>query len=70
MYFSAVLDKKPDSFGTFVKDTVYADSRKQTGVGAGMYFRFNTTDQEKVSVKIGLSYTSVENAEAEHAKRS
>ena len=62
MYFSAVLDKKPDSFGTFVKDTVYADSRKQTGVGAGMYFRFNTTDQEKVSVKIGLSYTSVENA--------
>ncbi len=62
MYFSAVLDKKPESYGTFVKDATHPNQKKQTGIGAGMYFRFNTTDQEKVSVKIGLSYTSVENA--------
>lgn len=62
MYFSAELDKKPASYGTFVKDTVYLDERTQTGVGAGMYFKFNTSEQEQVNVMIGLSYTSVENA--------
>lgn len=62
MYFSALLDKKPASYGSFVKDTIYPDQKTKTGVGAGLYFRFNTSDQEKVNVKIGLSYTSVENA--------
>lgn len=62
MYFSAELDKEPVSYGTFVRDTVFMDERKQTGVGAGMYFKFNTSEQEQVNVKIGLSYTSVENA--------
>ncbi|MDR1718279.1 MAG: GH92 family glycosyl hydrolase [Prevotella sp.] len=62
MYFSAELDKKPTVFGSFVKDTVYPDSKTQTGVGAGLYFKFNTREQEAVNVKIGLSYTSIENA--------
>lgn len=62
MYFSAELDKKPTAFGSFVKDTIYPDSKSQTGVGAGLYFQFNTAEGEAVNVKIGLSYTSIENA--------
>jgi len=62
MYFSAQLSKKPDSFGSFVKDRISAGQREQKGVGAGMYFTFHTAQSEPVEIKIGLSYTSVENA--------
>ena len=36
--------------------------RSRTGVGAGVYLRFDTRARRDVGVKIGLSYTSVENA--------
>ena len=62
MYFSAVLDKKPTQVGTFVKDKVNLGKQKENGVGAGLYLTFATEDQEAVEVKIGLSYTSIENA--------
>ncbi len=62
MYFSAQLSKKPASFGSFVKDRIIAGQREQKGIGAGMYFTFNTSENESVEIKIGLSYTSVENA--------
>ena len=35
-----------------------------SGAGAGMYFRFGTSSDNDVEVKMGLSYTSVENARA------
>lgn len=62
MYFSAQLNKKPASFGSFVKDQIMPQQRKQKGVGVGMYFTFITTKNESIEIKIGLSYTSVENA--------
>lgn len=62
MYFSAVLDKKPTQVGTFVKDKVNPGKQKENGVGTGLYLTFATEDQEAVEVKIGLSYTSIENA--------
>nr|WKN35597.1 GH92 family glycosyl hydrolase [Tunicatimonas sp. TK19036] len=62
MYFSAELNKKPAAFGSFVKDKITPQQREQNGVGAGMYFTFKTKEEEAVEVKIGLSYTSVENA--------
>lgn len=62
MYFSAVLDEKPTQVGTFVKDKVNPGKQKENGVGAGLYLTFATEDQEAVEVKIGLSYTSIENA--------
>ena len=33
-----------------------------TGVGAGLYLEFSTTDGEAVTAKVGVSYTSVDNA--------
>ena len=33
-----------------------------TGVGAGLYLTFSTSENESITIKAGLSYTSVENA--------
>ncbi|RZJ55743.1 MAG: glycoside hydrolase family 92 protein [Flavobacterium sp.] len=62
MYFSAVLDKKPASFGTFNKKETKAGSKEISGEGAGVYLTFDTKENEMITVKIGLSYTSVANA--------
>lgn len=62
LYFSAVIDKEPIRFGGFRGETVQPDVRIQKGVGAGLYLTFETSAGEAVTVKTGLSYTSVENA--------
>lgn len=62
MYFSARISKKPSSFGSFVREKVSSLKREEKGVGAGMYFTFATKENESVEIKIGLSYTSIENA--------
>lgn len=62
LYFSAVLDKVPAGYGAFNGENIRPDERKATGVGAGLYLTFHTQDQESVTAKVGLSYTSVENA--------
>lgn len=62
LYFSAVVDKKPSAFGTFKGDSRTPDSRKEEGTGAGLYLTFETAEGEAVTVKTGLSYTSVANA--------
>ncbi len=61
MFFSAVLDARPSAVGTFVNADVYPDTREQKGPGAGLYLDFGN-DVREVNVKVGLSYTSVENA--------
>lgn len=61
MYFSAVLNKKPVQVGTFVKDVVNPGKHQEKGPGAGLYMTFSTEEQEAVEVKVGLSYTSIEN---------
>ncbi len=62
MYFSAVLDAEPVSYGTFTGAEQHPGESARTGIGAGMYFTFDTRQKQDVNVKIGLSYTSVENA--------
>jgi predicted alpha-1,2-mannosidase len=62
MYFSAVLDKKPDAYGTFKGAEIVAGQNETTGKGAGLYLSFNTGEQESITIKAGLSYTSIENA--------
>lgn len=62
MYFSALVDAEPASWGAFCGEEVFAGERSRTGVGAGVYLRFDTRARRDVGVKIGLSYTSVENA--------
>jgi len=62
MFFSADIDKKPESFGIFHKTLAEAGKNEATGVGAGLYLTFKTTDNESITIKAGLSLTSIENA--------
>ena len=62
MYFSAVLNKKPVHVDTFVQDVLNPSKHQEKGPGAGLYMTFSTEEQEAVEVKVGLSYTSIENA--------
>lgn len=76
MYFSARLDKKPDSFGTFIGEKVQEGARAVKGVGSGAYLTYKTTEGESITAQVGLSYTSVANArlnretETDHGKLS
>ena len=62
MYFSAEIDKKPSSWGGFKQEEIFPEARLVEGVGAGVYLTFKTRRNEQVNIKIGLSYTSIENA--------
>lgn len=62
MYFSAELDKRPLSWGTFAGGDMKPGERTRQGVGAGLWLTFDTREGESVTVKVGLSLTSVENA--------
>lgn len=62
IYFSASVDKKPESVGAFHNENVEEGVTKATGVGAGVYLTFPTKQGEQVTAAVGISYTSVENA--------
>jgi len=62
MYFYAVVDKQPAAYGTFI-DSISSEGQAQAkGKGVGVYLRFKTQEKEPIQIKVGLSYTSVENA--------
>ena len=48
--------------GSFIGDKVTQGAKKVMGKGAGLYLTFKTSKDEAVTVKVGVSYTSVENA--------
>lgn len=62
MYFSAVLDREPQSFGVFKGNESTEGESLVKGLGSGMYFTFCTKFGDAVTARIGLSYTSVGNA--------
>jgi predicted alpha-1,2-mannosidase len=62
MYFSADIDKQPESYGNFHGSKAEPGKNEATGVGAGLYLTFSTSENESITIKAGLSYTSIENA--------
>lgn len=62
LYFSAVLDKRPDAVGAFNGTKRTDGARQAKGVGAGLYLTYRFGQPQQVTAKVGLSYTSVENA--------
>lgn len=62
MYFSGVVDKTPKEIGTFKGKEIFPNSNQQTGIGSGLYLKFETEPGEEILVKAGFSYTSIENA--------
>lgn len=74
LYFSAQVDATPVAYGVFNGKDVKASVRETKGVGSGVYLTFASDKPLTVTAKVGLSYTSVENArinlEKEAAGRS
>ena len=64
MYFFGELSKKPNSTGSFNHKGIQQNSSSANGVGAGLFLEYKTEDKETIELKIGLSYTSAENAKA------
>ena len=62
MHFSAELDKIPVSWDAFNVGNIRADIKEVNGSGAGLYFTFNTKENENVTIQVGLLYTSIANA--------
>ena len=62
MYFSAIPDKMPSSWGAFNAENIREGQKEAKGIGAGLYLTFQTNEGEQITVKVGLSYTSIENA--------
>jgi predicted alpha-1,2-mannosidase len=61
MYFSAIIDTKSSSHGVFRKsEIIKGDSI--SGIGAGLYLTFDDSREKSITIKAGLSYTSVANA--------
>ena len=62
MYFSADIDRQPESFGIFHGAETESGKNESAGAGAGLYLTYSTSENESITIKAGLSYTSVENA--------
>ena len=62
IYFSAEVDTKPICVGVFNGDSIRDDQTYTHGIGAGAYMNFHTKDNQQITVKVGISYTSVQNA--------
>lgn len=64
MYFSGVVDKVPVAVGTFRGNQQHFGDTTITGVGSGLFFRYETAQGESIEFKAGFSYTSIANAQS------
>lgn len=67
MYFYATLSKAPESvsgFQYYVSEL--KDGNSIQGPGAVLVLNYKTSENEQIDVKLGLSYTSVENAKVNY----
>lgn len=67
MYFYATLSKAPESVSGFqYYGSELKDGNSIQGLGAVLVLNYKTSENEQIDVKLGLSYTSVENAKANY----
>lgn len=64
MYFYAEIDKPAVRAETFFRGGEVGGAPRLEGVGACAVLTYETVQDEEMTVKIGLSYTSIENARA------
>ncbi|HYG24230.1 MAG TPA: GH92 family glycosyl hydrolase [Verrucomicrobiae bacterium] len=62
MYFVARLSKTPNRVTAFRSQQQFAGHSAIQGAGCGLSLDFETSENEAVEVKLGMSYTSVANA--------
>ncbi|WP_207424649.1 GH92 family glycosyl hydrolase [Desertivirga brevis] len=62
MYIYGEISKKPAKVGSFTSAGIQQGSNSASGKGAGIFMEYQTQDNESIELKVGLSYTSIENA--------
>lgn len=62
MYFFSQVDKKPLEVGVFKGEEIMGKKDSITGIGVGMYLKYKTGQDDRITLKTGLSYTSIANA--------
>ncbi len=62
MYFYAKIDKPAKSVNTFLRNGNVSSKPEINGVGSALALNYTTEANETITVKLGLSYTSIENA--------
>lgn len=62
MYFYGEINKKPGSIIAFDVENLYKNTDSVSGKGAGLALNYVTNANEQIEIKVGLSYTSIENA--------
>ena len=62
MYFYGEISKKPENVGAFTENNIQENTSSAKGKGAGLFLNYQTAENEKVEIKVGLSYTSTANA--------
>jgi putative alpha-1,2-mannosidase len=67
VYFAAIFDHPFRTFGTWNGVSVSPGRRVQFGKQAGAYLSFEKTSNPVVQVKVGLSFVSIANAQANMA---
>lgn len=62
MFFYGQLSKRPVDVGAFDTNGIQQHSDAARGIGAGLFLNYKTRTNEKIEIKVGLSYTSEANA--------
>ncbi len=70
MYFYAKISKPAKNVKTFYRGKTASDETSIKGIGACLAVNFDTQENEEVIVKIGQSYTSIENAKNNFEKEA
>jgi predicted alpha-1,2-mannosidase len=63
-YFFAEFSKSFDSFGTFSSNEIFENNYKAEGeYGTGAWVSYHTFENEEITVKVGISFRSMDGAE-------
>lgn len=62
VYFCAKFSKPFQSSGTWNGDDIKTSSKKDAGKNIGTFANYETTENETIEVKVGISYTSIDQA--------
>ncbi len=62
VYFCAKFSKPFKTYGTWNEDDIKTGSKKDEGKYIGAFVNYTTSENEAIEVKVGISYTSIEQA--------
>ncbi len=64
IFYTIQFDRAPSGFGTWLGGTVSAGSASSSGTNSGGYVTFDTSSNTTVQAKVGISFVSLANAQA------